>query len=158
MRIGRSRGPAKGGRSGGKDGEQAGGGAGDFLGGAIARRFAREDSHVVATRRRGDLEPLVQAIEGEGQMITAIHSDARDEDAVATLMDGIERDIGPVAVVVFNVGSNVRFGITETTARVYHKVWETFVRWFPGQALASWLAIMTATRSSIWGCPDIAYS
>ena len=25
---------------------------------------------------------------------------------------------------VFNIGANVRFGITETTARVYHKVWE----------------------------------
>ena len=99
-------------------------GAGDFLGSAIARRFAREGLHVVATRRRGDLQPLVQAIEGEGQAITAIHSDARDEDAVVSLMDRIERDIGQLGVVVFNVGGNVRFGITETTARVYRKVWE----------------------------------
>jgi NAD(P)-dependent dehydrogenase (short-subunit alcohol dehydrogenase family) len=27
-------------------------------------------------------------------------------------------------VAVFNIGANVRFGITETTARVYFKVWE----------------------------------
>jgi len=26
--------------------------------------------------------------------------------------------------VVFNIGANVRFGLTETTSRVYHKVWE----------------------------------
>ena len=25
---------------------------------------------------------------------------------------------------VFNIGANVRFGITETTTRVYTKVWE----------------------------------
>lgn len=99
-------------------------GAGDFLGSAIARRFAREGYHVVATRRRGDMQPLVQAIETEGQTITALHSDARDEDAVVELVETIERDIGALAIVVFNVGGNVRFGITETTARVYRKVWE----------------------------------
>ncbi len=99
-------------------------GAGDFLGGAIARRFAREGYHVVATRRRGDLQPLIEAIEADDRLITGVHSDARDEDAVNDLIDRIERDIGPLAAVVFNVGGNVRFGITETTARVYRKVWE----------------------------------
>ena len=99
-------------------------GAGDFLGGAIARRFSREGYHVVATRRRGDLQPLIKSIVAEGHKITGIHSDARDESAVCELMDRIERDIGPLRIVVFNVGGNVRFGITETTARVYRKVWE----------------------------------
>ncbi|MBU6503914.1 MAG: SDR family NAD(P)-dependent oxidoreductase, partial [Burkholderiales bacterium] len=35
-----------------------------------------------------------------------------------------EKDIAPIEVAVFNVGGNVRFGITETTTRVYTKVWE----------------------------------
>ena len=99
-------------------------GAGDFLGSAIARRFAREGLHVVATRRRGDLEKLVDAIEAAGGRASGFHSDARDEEQVIQLLDAIERDIGPLAVTVFNVGGNVRFGITETTARVYRKVWE----------------------------------
>ncbi|MGI9420860.1 MAG: SDR family NAD(P)-dependent oxidoreductase [Geminicoccaceae bacterium] len=99
-------------------------GAGDFLGGAIARRFSREGYHVVATRRRGDLQPLIKSIVAEGHKITGIHSGACDESAVCELMDRIERDIGPLRIVVFNVGGNVRFGITETTARVYRKVWE----------------------------------
>lgn len=99
-------------------------GAGDFLGSAIARRFAREGYHIVATRRRGNLQPLVQAIEADGKTITALHSDARDEEAVAKLIETIERDFGALEVVVFNVGGNVRFGVTETTARVYRKVWE----------------------------------
>ena len=32
--------------------------------------------------------------------------------------------IAPIEVAVFNIGANVRFGITETTTRVYTKVWE----------------------------------
>jgi len=124
-------------------------GAGDFLGSAIARRFAREGYHVVATRRRGDLQPLVQTIEAEGQAITGVHSDARDEDAVTDLMDRIERDIGPIAIAVFNVGGNVRFSITETTARVYRKVWElcAFAGFLVGREVAK--RMLTRGRGTI---------
>jgi NAD(P)-dependent dehydrogenase (short-subunit alcohol dehydrogenase family) len=99
-------------------------GAGDFLGGAIARRFAREGFHVVATRRRGDLDTLAAAIREAGGEVTALHSDAREEAEVETLFEKIETEIGPLAAVVFNVGGNVRFPIRETTTRVYRKVWE----------------------------------
>lgn len=99
-------------------------GAGDFLGGAIARRFAREGFHAVISRRRGDLDAVAQSIEEAGGAVTAIHSDARDEDQVTELFERVEREIGPVEVLVFNVGGNVRFSILETTSRVYRKVWE----------------------------------
>lgn len=99
-------------------------GAGDFLGSSIARRFAREGYHIVASRRRGDLEGLKAGIERQGGSATIFHSDARDEDQVETLIETIERDIGPIEVCVCNVGGNVRFGILDTTARVYRKVWE----------------------------------
>ena len=36
----------------------------------------------------------------------------------------IERELGPLEVVVFNVGANVSFPILETTSRVFRKVWE----------------------------------
>lgn len=99
-------------------------GAGDFLGGAIAKRFAREGYHVVITRRRGDLEDVAGAIREGGGAVTAIHSDARDEDEVGHLFERIESEIGPIEVMVFNIGGNVRFSILETTSRVYRKVWE----------------------------------
>ncbi|MGI9412340.1 MAG: SDR family oxidoreductase [Hyphomicrobiales bacterium] len=99
-------------------------GAGDFLGGAIARRFAREGFHLVVTRRRGDLDGVTGAIRDAGGEATAIHSDARDEDQVVDLIERIETGIGPIEVFVFNVGGNVRFPVLETTARVYTKVWE----------------------------------
>src|SRR3984957_8500115 len=100
-------------------------GAGDSTGGAIARRFAREGFFTCVTRRHGDqLAPLVQRIEQDGGAARAFGSDARREEEVTALFETIERDIGPIEVVSFNVGGNVRFPIRETTTRVYTKVWE----------------------------------
>lgn len=100
-------------------------GAGDATGGAIARRFAREGYTLCVTRRQADkLEPLVAAIEYEGGRAHAFGCDARREEPMVELFEHIERDIGPIEVAVFNIGANVRFGITETTERVYRKVWE----------------------------------
>ena len=100
-------------------------GAGDATGGAIARRFAREGYIACVTRRSADkLAPLVAQIQAEGGEAHGFASDARKEEEMVTLVERIERDIAPIEVAVFNIGANVRFGITETTARVYFKVWE----------------------------------
>ncbi|MEM1036648.1 MAG: SDR family oxidoreductase [Pseudomonadota bacterium] len=100
-------------------------GAGDATGGAIARRFAREGYITVGTRRTADaLEPLVKQIEAEGGRAVGMGSDARDEEQVEALFERIESEIAPIEVLVFNIGANVFFPITETTARVYRKVWE----------------------------------
>ena len=100
-------------------------GAGDATGGAVAQRFAREGYVACMTRRHVDkLAPLVQAIQAEGGQAHAFGTDARKEEDMIALFDQIEREIAPIEVVVFNIGANVRFSITETTARVYTKVWE----------------------------------
>ncbi len=100
-------------------------GAGDATGGAIARRFAREGYVACVTRRSADkLQPLLDSIHGEGGRAHGFGSDARNEAEMIALVDRIEREIAPIEVAVFNIGANVRFPITETTARVYHKVWE----------------------------------
>jgi NAD(P)-dependent dehydrogenase (short-subunit alcohol dehydrogenase family) len=100
-------------------------GAGDATGGAIARRFAREGYIACVTRRTADkLEPLVAQIRAEGGVAYAFGSDARNEDEMVALIAKIEQDIAPIEVAVFNIGANVRFSITETTSRVYQKVWE----------------------------------
>jgi len=100
-------------------------GAGDATGGAIARRFAREGYIACVTRRHADkLAPLLARIEADGGSARAFGSDARNEDEVVALFAQIERDIAPIEVAIFNIGANVRFPITETTARVYYKVWE----------------------------------
>lgn len=100
-------------------------GAGDATGSAIAKRFAREGYIACVTRRSADkLEPLVQEIRAAGGEAHAFGSDARKEDEMVSLIEHIESQIAPIEVAVFNIGANVRFGITETTARVYFKVWE----------------------------------
>lgn len=100
-------------------------GAGDATGGAIARRFAREGYVACVTRRdAAKLEPLLERIRAEGGTAHGFGSDARREEAMIELVERIERDIAPIEVAVFNIGANVRHGITETTSRVYFKVWE----------------------------------
>ena len=100
-------------------------GAGDATGGAIARRFAREGLVACVTRRSLDrLEPLVEEIRAAGGEAHGFASDARKEADVETLVAHVEREIAPIEVAVFNIGANVRFDVTETTERVYRKVWE----------------------------------
>ena len=100
-------------------------GAGDATGGAIARRFAREGYIACVTRRHADkLQPLVQQIRTDGGEAHAFGCDARKEDQTVELIARIEREIAPLEVAVFNIGANVQFPITETSARVYYKVWE----------------------------------
>jgi NAD(P)-dependent dehydrogenase (short-subunit alcohol dehydrogenase family) len=100
-------------------------GAGDALGGAIARRFAREGYAAVIVRRHADqLEPLAAAIREAGGEAHPFGVDARQEDQMVALFEQVEAEIAPVEVCVFNIGANVRFPIVETTARVFLKVWE----------------------------------
>ena len=102
-------------------------GVGDGLGSALAKAFAAEGYPVCMTRRARNLDAL-QAVAGEiaaaGGVAHAYGVDARAEDEMVALFETIERDIGPLEVVVFNIGANVRFGIRETTTRVFTKVWE----------------------------------
>lgn len=100
-------------------------GAGDATGGAIAKRFAKEGYIACVTRRSADkLVPLVDEIKAAGGEAHGFASDARKEEDMVSLVEHIEQEIAPIEVAVFNIGANVRFGITETTARVYFKVWE----------------------------------
>ena len=102
-------------------------GVGEGVGGAIAKAFAAEGYAVCITRRARNLdqlEALAGEIRAEGGTVHAFGCDARSEDETVALFDKIESEIGPLEVVVFNIGANVRFGIVETTSRVFHKVWE----------------------------------
>jgi len=118
-------------------------GAGDATGGAIARRFAREGYIACVTRRTADkLAPLVARIRADGGQAHGIASDARNEDDTIALVARIEREIAPIEVAVFNIGANVRFAVTDTTERVYRKVWEM-------GALAGFLTGREAARAML---------
>lgn len=102
-------------------------GVGDGVGSAIARAFAAEGYTVCMTRRPrhlDQLEALAVEIRGNGGDARAYGVDARQEAEMVALVDRIEAEVGPLEVVVFNIGANVRFGVVETTAQVFSKVWE----------------------------------
>jgi len=102
-------------------------GAGDATGGAVAERFAAGGYTAVITRRPRNmdkLEALAGRIRAAGGEAVAMGVDAREEDATVEMFARIERDTGPVEVMCYNIGGNVRFPIRETTARIYRKVWE----------------------------------
>lgn len=100
-------------------------GAGDATGGAIAKRFAKEGYIACVTRRTADkLVPLVDAIVKAGGRAHGLASDARKEEDVVKLVEDIERDLGPIEVLVFNIGANAPCSILEETARKYFKIWE----------------------------------
>jgi NAD(P)-dependent dehydrogenase (short-subunit alcohol dehydrogenase family) len=100
-------------------------GAGDATGGTIAKRFAAGGYTACVTRREADkLEPLLQAIRAAGGQAHGFGSDARKEDEVIALVERIEREIGPIEVLVFNIGANVPCSVLDETARKYFKIWE----------------------------------
>jgi NAD(P)-dependent dehydrogenase (short-subunit alcohol dehydrogenase family) len=117
-------------------------GAGDGLGASIARAFAREGLSVCVTRRprhNDAVDKLAEAIRAEGGEAYGFGLDARVEEEVVALVERIEREIGAIEVLVFNIGANVRFPVAETTTRVYSKVWEM-------AALAGFLTSREAAR------------
>lgn len=125
-------------------------GAGDATGSAIARRFAREGYVACVTRRSADkLQPLVDDIRAAGGEAHGFGSDARKEDEMVALVQKIEAEVAPIEVAVFNIGANVRFGITDTTARVYFKVWEMacFAGFLMGREVAK--AMLPRQRGTI---------
>lgn len=138
-------------------------GAGDATGGAIARAFAQEGLVACVNRRprhADALEALAQSIRDGGGEARAFPADARDEGDMARIVDTVEREIGPIAVAVFNIGANVRFNVTDTTAQVYRKVWEmaAFAGFLMGHEVARRMAprqagtiIFTGATASLRG-------
>jgi NAD(P)-dependent dehydrogenase (short-subunit alcohol dehydrogenase family) len=82
---------------------------------------------------------LIEQIREKGGRAVAFGLDARREDQMVSFFNQVEAEIGPVEVVVFNVGGNVRSPILETTAQKYFKVWEMC-------AMAGFLAGREAAR------------
>ncbi|GAA6151486.1 SDR family oxidoreductase [Pseudoteredinibacter isoporae] len=141
-------------------------GAGDAIGSAIARRFSQEGYTVVAVRRNGDrLKGLVEEIEASGGKAHGWSVDARDEEAIVALFARIESDVGPLAVVVFNVGANVPMKILETSSRKFSKIWEMacFAGFLSGREAAKTMLprnkgtiIFTGATASVRGAAGFA--
>jgi NAD(P)-dependent dehydrogenase (short-subunit alcohol dehydrogenase family) len=84
-------------------------GAGAGIGGNVASRFAREGYHAVLCRRsdQAGLDALVKKIEGEGGSASGFLLNATLPDVLEESLASVEAEIGPIEVVVYNLGAQI---------------------------------------------------
>ncbi|MEO1080035.1 MAG: SDR family NAD(P)-dependent oxidoreductase [Pseudomonadota bacterium] len=84
-------------------------GAGAGIGGTVGARFAREGYHSVLCRRSDEagLKRLVDDIHEAGGTASGRLLNAVDEGAIETCIEDVEREIGPIEVVLFNLGAQI---------------------------------------------------
>lgn len=141
-------------------------GAGDAIGSAITRKFARRGLAVCALRRNGEkLEPLIGELREQGHDAHGFSFDARKEEQVIERFAAIEKDIGEIEVVVFNIGANVPMGILDTDSRKFFKIWEMacFAGFLAGREAARYMTtrgrgtiIFTGATASMRGAAGFA--
>ncbi|MEO0981141.1 MAG: SDR family NAD(P)-dependent oxidoreductase [Pseudomonadota bacterium] len=84
-------------------------GAGAGIGGNVGKRFAREGYHAVLCRRsdQDGLDKLVMEIQADGGSATGFLLNAIEPDTIEQRVAAVEAEIGPIEVVVFNLGAQI---------------------------------------------------
>ena len=101
-------------------------GAGAGIGGNVGKKFAKEGYHTVLARRSDEegLNKLVAGINEAGDSAVGRLLNAVDEDAIENLIVDIEKNEGPIEIVVFNLGA--QFGdrtLEETSYKLFELGW-----------------------------------
>ncbi len=98
-------------------------GAGAGIGGHVGKKFAEEGYHVVLARRsdKQGLDRLVNDISEAGGTADGLLLNAVEDDAIENLIAHIEKEIGAIEVVIFNLGA--QFG-DRPLADTNHKLFE----------------------------------
>ena len=98
-------------------------GAGAGIGGSVAKKFAGEGYHAVLCRRTDEagLQKLVGDIQADGGDATGFLLNAVNENMIEEHIVRIEKEIGPVEVVLFNLGAQIGNRSLEDTS---HKAFE----------------------------------
>ena len=101
-------------------------GAGAGIGGHVGKRFAREGYHAVLCRRSDEegLRKLVADIEAEGGTATGFLLDASQPDAIEDRIAEVEANIGPIEVVLFNLGAQIgNRPLADTSYKAFELGW-----------------------------------
>ncbi len=87
-------------------------GAGAGIGGNVARRFAEEGYHAVLCRRSDEdgLNRMVAEIQESGGSASGFLLNAAEDGSIEERVAAIEADIGPIEVVVYNLGAQIGDG------------------------------------------------
>ena len=101
-------------------------GAGAGIGGTVAAKFASEGYHSCLCRRTDQegLDRLVKKIENDGGSATGFLMNAIEDNVIEDLIESIESDIGPIEVVVYNLGAQTGMKLLhETTYKEFEWGW-----------------------------------
>ena len=93
-------------------------GAGAGIGGTVAARFAMEGYHACLGRRsdQAGLDKLVTNIEDKGGEATGFLLNAVKENSIEDLISTIELEIGPIEVLVYNLGAQTGMKLLKETS------------------------------------------
>ena len=101
-------------------------GAGAGIGGTVGVRFSQEDFHSVLCRRsdQGGLDKLVSQIHTDGGEATGFLLNAVEEGSIEERISFVEAQIGPIEVVVFNLGAQIgNRRLTDTSYKAFEIGW-----------------------------------
>ena len=101
-------------------------GAGAGIGGTAGARFAAGGYHAVLCRRSDEegLDRLVTGIQSSGGKATGRLLNVVEPDSIETLIDEVERDIGPIHTLIFNIGAQVGGRtLSETSLKIFERCW-----------------------------------
>ena len=101
-------------------------GAGAGIGGHVAKRFASEGYHAALCRRSDQegLEKMAAEIEDAGGSASGHLLNVVDEGALEKLIDDVESDIGPINVVVYNLGAQIgNRPVADTPLKTFELGW-----------------------------------
>ena len=101
-------------------------GAGAGIGGSVAKKFAGEGYHAVLCRRTDEagLQKLVGDIQADGGDATGFLLNAVNENSIEEHIVRIEKEIGPVEVVLFNLGAQIgNRSLADTSHKAFELGW-----------------------------------
>ena len=101
-------------------------GAGAGIGGTVGQRFAQEGYHVVLCRRSDadGLKDMIDEIKAAGGAATGYLLNATENDAIESLVAAIEADIGPIEVVIYNLGAQIGDrSLADTSYKAFEMGW-----------------------------------
>ena len=102
-------------------------GAGAGIGGTVAAKFANEGYHAHLCRRTDQegLDKLIQGIEDSGGSASGSLINAIEEDVLEELITTVESDIGPIEVMVYNLGAQTGMKLlSKTTTKEFEWGWK----------------------------------
>lgn len=101
-------------------------GAGAGIGGNVGRRFAKGGYHAVLARRSNQegLDKLVQSIHDDGGEASGFLVNAVKENSIELLIAKTEKEIGPIEVLIFNLGAQTgNLSLEDTSLKVFELGW-----------------------------------